>query len=300
MIRRTRARAARSARRDLGDQQQPEHAKDRPAVVSEDRQPPRRRGRGRRETSSRATRAPAARARHEPLRQRRQTPARVTAARRTASCTVSARAATRAERRGAGTEDACVVVRPASMTGHDHRASTPWIACSDTCAVSSACVGVAGCEVGQGGEEDQRCVAALGEAPELAQGSLALALVVTGDDQLAAQQVGVDRLEDAASAADPADGRGQHPRDVRGARQRDLVGLAGERAAVDHGQRVALASVVEQQLDPLARALGREPRAGREHAHARRWWWRSAVRLAARRPGARPPLPATRGASTPA
>ena len=57
-------------------------------------------------------------------------------------------------------------------------------------------------------------------------------------------------------------GRGSTPLAVAGSthatcvalRERDLVGLAGERAAVDHGQRVALARVLEQQLDALARA----------------------------------------------
>ena len=107
----------------------------------------------------------------------------------------------------------------------------------------------------------------LGEPFELAQWSLRLAVVVAGDDQLAAEQIRVDRLEHGACAAHAGGARGKHPRDVRGVRERDLVWLAGQRAAVDHRQRVALAGVIEQQLDPLARALGREPRAGREHPH---------------------------------
>ena len=81
-------------------------------------------------------------------------------------------------------------------------------------------------------------------------------------------QVGVDRLEHRARAADPAGAGGQHPRDVRGARQRELVGFAGQGAAVDHGQRVVLARVGQDQLDPLPGARGREPRAGREHPQA--------------------------------
>ena len=54
---------------------------------------------------------------------------------------------------------------------------------------------------------------------------------------------------------------------MRSVGQRDLVGLAGERAAIDDGERVAPAGVIEQQLDTLARAVGGEAGAGREHPH---------------------------------
>ena len=92
--------------------------------------------------------------------------------------------------------------------------------------------------------------------------------LVARDEHLSARPVrGRSRRGRCAAAARAAGGGGQHPRDVRGAGERDLVGLACERAAVDHGQRVALAGVLEQQLDARPREhVGVSRGSGREDA----------------------------------
>ena len=120
-------------------------------------------------------------------------------------------------------------------------------------------------KLGQAGQQDQRGAALAREVSQLAQSPSAVGWLVAREEHLSARRVRCERVERLTAAVHRAGCGGQHPRDVRGFAQRDLVGLAGERAAVDDGERVAPAGVVEQQLDAVARAVGGEPRAGREH-----------------------------------
>ena len=172
--------------------------------------------------------------------------------------------------------------RPAGerVAGRVHRASAPRIACSGTCAVSSAASSVAGRRARAGwaagpagrGARAARC-------SQLAQRRL---LRSDGSWRATSSSRPDGCGASASSILRPrshrAGGGGQHPRDVRGLGQRDLVGLAGERAAVDDGQRVA-PRARGRAAARRRRARSRRRAAGRSRAPAaRRRWWRAAAR----------------------
>ena len=89
------------------------------------------------------------------------------------------------------------------------------------------------------------------EPPQLPQRRPGLADVVARDDQLFGG-CRWRRFEDAAAALDAAGGHLQHPCDVRRVRGDDLVGFAGEGAAVDHGETVGLARVGDEIAERVA------------------------------------------------
>ena len=249
-------RSAGSARGELGDQQQPEHAQQLPAVAGEDPHRGVRGGGGRRGTCSEASRGPGSRA-------PRGSRARPAARRRSAAAAISAASATVATPRGrlrprrSGARDAGWP-RGAAAGASDKAltcASTPAIACSDTCASSSARSSWPAARSGRLG--NRTSVARRCSASRLSSRIAALGARSSWRATISSRpgRHGLTASSTRRGAAHAAGGRGQHPRHVRRLRERHLVGLPGQRAAVDHGQRVPLAGVFEQQLDAVARAL---------------------------------------------
>ena len=147
-----------------------------------------------------------------------------------------------------------------------HRRSAPRIACTGTCAASAAASSLSGVEAGEVRHQHERRPPLGGDPPELAQRRAS-----PGGRRCRATTSSLPAIRGAASSTrrprlDAVRGRGQHPGDVRRRRGGGLLGVAGERAAVDHGQPVRLARV-DEQLRHLVVGPGRgELGAAREHA----------------------------------